>query len=168
MVGQKKKRVMDDLGNIIYVVIAIGWFFWNTYKKAKESKGRSVPKQPSRRPEPVSTSDADSDPFQSLEDMILGQLDGKNVPTEQPNPVVVPEYKNQEKFLNVDRTHSHLADDYQMSVSESKSHRVQRQVKPALMEKEREEEGVMDELFPEGFELQKAVVLNTILERPYA
>ena len=157
---------MDDLGNIVYVVIAIGWFFWNAYKKSQEGKA----KQPaSAKPSTARKNDSDSggDTFKSLEDFIRGQFEEES---ELVHEAVKPEpaaHKNQDKFLSSDLKHSHLADDYQMSVGDSKSHRVQRQVKPLKVVEVEEEEALMDELFPDGFNLKKAVVLNAILERPY-
>lgn len=171
MVGQEKKRVMDDFGNIIYVLAAIGWFFWNAYKKSKQGK-EARPTKPQRSSESQTTEETENEPFRSLEDMILEQLGGTE---EKPKPVVVeaastntPRHRNQDKFLNTDLDHSHLSPDYQMSVSEGKSHRVQRQVERMKVRAEEKEQSLMDELFPdEGFDLRKAVVLSTILHRPY-
>ncbi len=169
MVGEKKKREvkMDGIENIIYVVIAIGWFVWNAYRKMQGGK-QSSPKPASRpahdRMEP-SEPEPERDPFKSLEDMILEQLEGKK----EPEPVFVEptRHANQDKFLSHDLTHSHLSDDYQMSNGESGSHRVERQVKKRVQE-EVEEESLIDQVLPNGFDLRQAIVINAVLERPYS
>jgi hypothetical protein len=104
-------------------------------------------------------------PVQTLEEMILEQLG------ERPKPQVQTrsrstETSNKEKFLSTDLTHSHLPNDYQMSVTEMKSHWVERQVEPLRTEDE-EHESLFDQLLPNGFDLRQAVVLETILQRPY-
>ncbi len=168
MVGKEEKRVMDDFGNIIYVLAAIGWFFWNAYRKLQQGekqKGRKS-QEKTLKPQPFETER--SDPFQSLEEMILAQINGQK---EEPKPVhveTVPKHQNQDRFVNLDLEHSHLPHDYKMSVSESGSHRVKRQVERLKEREEIQEHGLLDGLFPqEGFDLRKAVVLNAILERPY-
>lgn len=158
-----------DIENILYVIIGIGWFLWNAYRKTQQEKSKTLPRRKSAQPKPSPASQPGSDPFKTLEDLILEQLDGKVEPKPEPIPVVKEsKHRNQDKFLNMDLDHSHLPDNYQMSVGESGSHRVQRQVTPLKQEEKEPELSVMDELFPEGFELRKAVVLNAILERPYA
>lgn len=158
---------MDGIENIVYVVIAIGWFVWNAYRKMTEGKGSSP--KPSSRPKTgrVQPTNAEpkTDPFQTLEDMILEQLEGKK----EPEPMFAePErHENQDKFLSHDLTHSHLDDDYQMSTDESKSHRVERQIKPLEIE-EVEEESLFDLAMPNGFDLRQAIVVNAVLERPYS
>ncbi|MCB9191166.1 MAG: hypothetical protein H6603_00930 [Flavobacteriales bacterium] len=157
---------MDDLGNIVYVIIAIGWFFWNAYKKSQEKQANEQ-KQQRSQPTTSRTDESAADPYKSLEDIILEQLEGKREP--KPEPVVARETRrsNKDKFLSMDLDHFHLPDDYQMSKDESKSHRVQRQVAQLQNMEMEPEASVMNELFPEGFDLRKAVVLNAILERPY-
>lgn len=159
---------MDDFGNIIYVIAAIGWFFWNAYEKSQDGRPDGQPKS-APQPQPKSKRKT---AFDTLEELIKEQM-GEEV-TREPEPVVAkPEpiqrkQRNRDKFLNLDRTHQHLSDDYVMSVGESGSHRVQRQVTRLKTEASIEEKSVMDELFPnDGFDLRKAVVLNAILERPY-
>ena len=171
MVGEEKKRVMDDFGNIIYVLAAIGWFFWNAYKKSQQGKEKNSPK-PQGHSTSHPTEVLEDEPSRSLEDMILEQLGGKK---EEPKPVTVetasklpPQHRNQDKFLKTDLDHSHLADDYKMSEGESGSHRVERQVRRLKVKEVEKEESLMDNLFPdEGFDLRKAVVLSAILDRPY-
>lgn len=168
MVGKEEKRVMDDFGNIIYILAAIGWFFWNAYRKVQKEK---EPGQETERSSRRDSSDKDG-PFRSLEEMILDQMEGGR---NAPEPVSVPSevkepmtHVNQDKFLSVDLDHSHLPDDYQMSKSEGGSHRVKRQVERLRIKEPEIEESVLENLFPEdGFDLRKAVVLNAILERPY-
>lgn len=155
---------MDDFGNIIYIIVGIAWFFYNAYRKSQSEK--QTPDAKPRKSESSRRKTATSEP-QTLEELIFGKQDPEPVQTE-PIKVEVPQYKNQDKFLNLDRDHSHLPEGYKMSVSESGSHRVQRQVQPLVQEENQSEANVMDELFPEGFDLKKAVVLNAILERPYA
>ena len=154
---------MDDLGNIIYILIGIGWFFWNAYKKSQAKKEKPSPKRRARSPKAPEQADPE---YKTLEDLIFGREEEKEVVVE---PVVTPTvtYKNEDKFLNIDRDHSHLPDDYQMSVSESGSHRVQRQVQKTFKEEMGPEINVREELFPEGFDLRRAVVLSAILDRPY-
>lgn len=154
---------MDDLGNIIYILIGIGWFFWNAYKKSQSGKERAKPVR--KQTAPASPNKADSG-YKTLEDLIFGKTKEPQFQSEQ-HSTVESNYKNQDKFLSIDRDHSHLPDDYQMSVGESGSHRVQRQIVPLFKEEKEEELSLKDELFPEGFDLKKAVVLNAILERPY-
>ncbi len=157
-----------DIENVLYIIIGIGWFLWNAYRKTKQEKPKGAPRR-NQQPTPSSTDQPSADPFRTLEDIILEQLEGETEAKPAPVPVAVePRHKNQDKFLSVDLDHSHLLDDYQMSVGESGSHRVQRQVTPLKTEQMEPELSVMDELFPDGFELRKAVVLNAILERPYA
>ena len=167
MVGQKEERVMD-IENILYVIIGIGWFLWNAYRKSQQGKGQQRPRPKRPQASPTQMEEPSADPFKTLEDIILEQLEGKKEP--KPEPVVIQEerHANQDKFLSMDLDHSHLPPDYKMSVGESGSHRVQRQVTPLKREEKEPEVSVMDELFPEGFDLKKAVVLNAILERPYA
>ena len=167
MVGEEKERVMEDLGNIIYVIIGIGWFLWNAYRKSQQEKGQRKPQRQMSQPTPTEMTEPGSDPFKSLEDMILEQLEGKKEPVVEPIVVQEKRHHNQDKFLNMDLDHSHLPDNYKMSEGEGGSHRVQRQVRPLKMEESEPENSVMNQLFPEGFELRKAVVLNAILERPY-
>jgi hypothetical protein len=152
---------MDGIENIAYVVIGIGWFLWNMYRKQQAGKASSQPS--SRRSAPV-----DSEPTgkasRSLEDMILEQFGEK----ETLEPVVshTQQYDNQDKFLNTDLTHSHLSDDYEMSKSEMKSHRVERQVRK--LEEEIEEESILNQNMPNGFDLRQAIIMNAVLERPYS
>lgn len=154
---------MDDFGNIIYVLGAIGWFVWNTYRKAQEGKKKPAGASRSRR----NTSDSEGEkPFKSLEDLIMGQF-GDAEKEEELKPVTVASRNsNEDKFLKNDLTHSHLSDDYVMSSGEMQSHRVVRQVRKLDVIQD-SEIGLMDELFPEGFDLKQAVVSNAILERPY-
>jgi hypothetical protein len=167
MVGEEKERVMEDLGNIIYLIIGIGWFLWNAYRKSQQGKEQRKPERQRPHSVPSETSEPSSDPFKTLEDMILEQLEGKKEPVMDPVVIREKRHDNQDKFLNMDLDHSHLPDNYKMSVGEGGSHRVQRQVRPLNMVESEPENSVMDELFPEGFELKKAVVFNAILERPY-
>lgn len=152
---------MEDFGNIVYVIAAIGWFLWKTFKKSDDGakKPASKPRRSSMPEEPRQS------PVQTLEEMILEQLG------ERPKPQVQTrsrstETSNKEKFLSTDLTHSHLPNDYQMSVTEMKSHWVERQVEPLRTEDE-EHESLFDQLLPNGFDLRQAVVLETILQRPY-
>ena len=151
-----------DIENIIYLVIGVGWFLWNAYRKSQAGKEPSKPK--TRRQAPADEQPS-SEPFKSLEDMILEQF-GEKLP---PEPVVVQStvHKNQDKFLNSDLTHSHLSDDYEMSKTEMKSHRVERQVRVLEVE-EAEEESLIDQIMPNGFDLRQAIVMNAVLERPYS
>ena len=150
---------MEDFGNIVYVLAAIGWFFWNAYRKSQQ-KAKS-PKKVERRSQPP-PSEPKSEPFKSLEDFILQQFDEEKPVKPQMEPVKVKD----DGFLHSDLTHSHLAADYKMSQGEMQSHRVQRQVKPLVVEVV-EEESLMDRVLPRGFDLQQAVILNAIMERPY-
>ena len=151
---------MEDFGNIFYVLGAIAWFAWNTYKKSQGGKKKpataSSTKPTSR---PVDTIEESK----SLEDMILEQFGQKK---EEPVQYQPRKHENADKFLDTDLTHSHLSEDYTMSVTEMKSHRVTRQV-PKLKVEEEVEESVFDSLMPNGLNLRQAVVLNAILERPY-
>lgn len=152
-----------EIENIIYVVIGIGWFVWNTYRKAKAGK-QTQPKPKRRRQAPVDSEPA-AEPFKSLEDMILEQFGEKKTP----EPVVVEsrKHENQDKFLSHDLKHSHLPDNYQMSKSEMASHRVERQVKRVENEVV-EESSLLEEILPNGFDLRQAVIMNAVLERPYS
>lgn len=155
---------MDDFGNIIYIIVGIAWFFYNAYRKSQgEKKASKTTSRKSSRPQRTTST---TEP-QTLEELIFGRQNPEPVKAE-PLKVERQKHRNEGKFLNIDRDHSHLSEDYKMSVSESGSHRVQRQVKPLVKSEDLEEHNVMDELFPEGFELKKAIVLNAILERPYA
>lgn len=134
---------MEDFGNIVYVVAAIAWFAWNTYKKSQDGN---------KKPATASRKKAASRPIgQKAEEPILQET---------------RRHENADKFLNTDLTHSHLAEDYKMSESEMMSHRVERQVRKLEVE-ETDEESLIDALLPNGFDLRQAVVLNAILERPY-
>jgi len=168
MVGKEKKRVMDDFGNIIYILAAIGWFFWNAYRKSQQGEKQNERNPHTKPSKPQTIDNESSDPFKSLEEMILEQINGEK---DDPNPIpveVTPKHQNQDKFLSMDLQHSHLPNDYKMSVGESGSHRVKRQVERLKEQEEIQEQSLLDELFPnEGFDLRKAVVLNAILERPY-
>lgn len=153
---------MEDFGNIVYVIAAIGWFLWKTFRKSEDAdkkKSKSAPRRPTEREEPKTS------PVQTLEQMILEQLGERPEPKPEPVPIV-RERSNRDKFLSTDLTHSHLSEDYQMGVSEMKSHRVERQVEP-LKVIEEEQESLVDQLMPNGFDLRQAVVLETILQRPY-
>ncbi len=154
---------MDGIENILYVVIAIGWFAWNTYRKMKGGK-QNPAKPQTRRTQPTDAS-TEKDPFKSLEEMILEQFEG--VEELKPEPVATTAHHNQDKFLNKDLTHSHLPDDYQMSQDESKSHRVERQVR-VLEREEEQEESLIDVVLPNGFDLRQAVVVDAVLNRPYS
>lgn len=152
---------MDDFGNIVYVLAAVGWFVWNTYKKSQKGDGKEG--QPVSKKKREGQSFDREQPARSLEDIIMEQLEGKK----RPEPVpVTKSSNNQDKFLSMDLTHSHLSESYKMSDGEMKSHRVQRQV-PKLKVEELEEETLMERVVPSGFSLQQAIVLNAILERPY-
>jgi len=153
---------MDDFGNIVYVLAAIAWFAWNTYKKSQNGgEKKSKPRSEQRR----NVETRKEQPSRSLEDIIMEQLEGRKAPKPEPIPVVRAK-NNQDKFLKTDLTHSHLSENYKMSSGEMTRHRVQRQVPKVKMEVI-EEENLMDSLMPNGFDLRQAVVLNAILERPY-
>jgi len=154
---------MDDLGNIVYVLIAVGWFALNMYKKSQQKK-QQQPKAKRQQPRRQESNSDSGEWKKSLEDLILEQFGEKIEEPVKPEPI--PAHPNEDKFLQTDLTHSHLADDYQMSSTEMESHRVQRQVRKVVVEKV-EEESLMDKILPEGFDLRQAVVLNAILERPY-
>ena len=158
---------MDDFGNIIYVIVAIGWFLWNAYKKSQEGKQQPKPQRESR---PQVDPKEQESSWKTFEDMILGQLEGNEAPKPEPIAVetVPPRHKHQDKFLNADLDHSHLPADYKMSVGERGSHRVQRQVTRLKVDVVEEQPSLMDGLFPEGFDLKKAVVLDAVLNRPYS
>jgi hypothetical protein len=151
---------MEDLGNIVYVVAAIAWFAWNTYKKSQGGKKKPAT---ASGPKPASRQVQQREESKSLEDMILEQFGQKS---EEPIRHEPKRHQNTDKLLDTDLTHSHLSDDYKMSQSEMKSHRVERQVKRLKVEEE-EEESLIDSLMPNGFNLKQAVVLNAILDRPY-
>jgi len=152
---------MEDFGNIVYVVAAIAWFAWNTYKKSQG--GKKKPATASRTKPASGPVEREYEEPKSLEDMIMEQFGQK-----KPEPVRVDTARNtnEDKFLSTDLTHSHLSADYKMSQSEMKSHRVERQVRKLEVE-EKDEESLIDTLLPNGFDLRQAVVLNAILERPY-
>ena len=152
---------MDGIENIAYVLIGIGWFAWNTYRKYQAGKEPGQPK--TRRSVPADTQ-PESEHSRSLEDMILEQFGDKQVP--EPVAAQYQRHENQDKFLNTDLTHSHLSDDYEMSKSEMKSHRVERQVRK-LEEEETEEESILNQIMPDGFDLRQAIIMNAVLERPY-
>lgn len=157
---------MDDLGNIVYVLIGVGWFLLNAYKKSQQNKQKPVKRRSAPKPTAHETARTES-ASKSLEDIILEQLGGSPEEEKRFEPVSSSEHENQDKFLNKDLTHSHLSQDYVMGKSEMESHRVKRQVKPLKVEENEQQDGLMDRLFPEGFDLQQAVVLNAILDRPY-
>lgn len=163
---------MEDFGNIVYVLAAIGWFLWKTFGKSSE---KNAPQPKRSRPKPVVQEAAK--PVASTLDELFEQfgVDTKEVrqPKKQPvsaEPVKAvrrPSRIRNRGFLNVDLTHSHLADDYQMSSGEMQSHRVERQVR--VLEAEHEEtETLMDRLMPNGFDLRQAVVFDAVLNRPYS
>lgn len=154
---------MDDLGNIVYVVAAIGWFLWNTYKKSQEGGKK---KQPAKQQKPTAQPKTEWRPAdaKSLEELLREQLN-PTVPTAKPMPVKTP--KKRETFLKTDLTHSHLNEGYQMSKGEMVGHRVERQVRKMHLEEELEGETLMQRMFGGELDMQKAVVLNAILERPY-
>ncbi len=163
---------MDDLGNIVYVLIAIGWFLLSAYRKSQKNKQKRTQPGP-QQTEPVAEErESWAEKTRSLEDLIMEQLGEKqpeaepDLPAGRPEPEPVPAHANEGKFLSTDLTHSHLPDDYVMGRDEMKSHRVQRQVRKVKVEVE-QEESLVDRLLPNGFDLQQAVVLNAILERPY-
>ena len=157
---------MDGIENIAYVVIGIGWFQWNMYRKAKAGSESTQPANGSKRKRSMSPDSApSSEPSRSLEDMILEQFGEKKEPEvvfESPQ-----KHSNQDKFLDNDLSHRHLYDDYKMSSDEMKSHRVERQVRK-LEEEENEVESVLDQVMPNGFDLRQAIIMNAVLERPYA
>ena len=68
--------------------------------------------RPKTRPVQPTQDQPKTGPFQTLEDMILEQLEGE----QDLEPVLVDSdtYENQDKFLSHDLTHSHLDDNYQM------------------------------------------------------
>ena len=155
---------MEDFGNIVYIIAAIGWFLWKTFKKSDGASAGKPSKTPSgdagNRQERPTT-------FESLEEMIREQLGEQKQPELEPKAVPVPVQRdNRSKFLSSDLTHSHLSENYKMSVTEMKSHRVQRQVQPSKV-KEEYQETLMDQILPNGFDLRSAVVLDAILKRPY-
>jgi|GEM_PF-988383 len=154
---------MDDLGNIVYVVAAIGWFLWNTYKKSQEGGKR---KQPAKQQRPTAQPQREWRPAdaKSLEELLREQL---NPTVQTPKPLPVKSPKKRETFLKTDLTHSHLNEGYQMSKSEMGGHRVERQVRKMHLEEEVEGETLMQRMFGGELDMQKAVVLNAILERPY-
>lgn len=156
---------MDDLGNIVYVVAAIGWFLWNTFKKSQEGgKRKQPPTQPKSVPQPQKEwRPADA---KSLEDLLREQLNpSQPKPQQQPVPVKTP--KKRETFLKTDLTHHHLKENYQMSKGEMAPHRVERQVRKMQLEEEPEEETLLQRMFGGELDIRKAVVLNAILERPH-
>jgi len=151
---------MEDFGNIVYVLAAIAWFAWNTYKKSQDGKKKPATASGTK---PANRPVVQREESKSLEDMILEQFGQKS---EEPIRHEPKRQENANKFLNVDLTHSHLPENYKMSKSEMKRHRVERQVRKLEVE-ELEQESLMDSLVPNGFDLKQAVVLNAILERPY-
>ena len=102
---------MEDFGSIVYVLIAIGWFFWNAYRKSQQGKSKAPKPAPAQEYRDTRRQEVEeeSDPFKSLEDMILEQLEGKKKP--EPVRVESKPKPNQYKFLSTDLTHSHLPDD---------------------------------------------------------
>ena len=155
---------MEDFGNIVYIIAAIGWFLWKTFKKSDgastEKPSKTSSRDSSKRQERPTT-------FESLEEMIREQLGEQKHTETEPKVIPVPVQRdNRSKFLSSDLTHSHLSENYKMSVSEMKSHRVQRQVQPSKVKQEHQE-SLMDQILPDGFDLRNAIVLEAILKRPY-
>lgn len=163
---------MEDFGNIVYVLAAIGWFLWKTFGKSEEQKSTAE----KRRPKPVREIRPEEQPQPSTLQELLEQF-GVDKPKEQ--PVVAKQearpvrsnlrgtIRSRNKgFLSTDLTHSHLDENYQMSVSEMQGHRVQRQVRVLEVE-DVESETLIERLMPNGFNLQNAVVAEAILTRPY-
>lgn len=152
---------MDDLGNIVYVVAALAWFFWNAYRKMQ---AKNEPAKPVSKPAEQAEKQWESP--RSLEDLIMEQLGQKPAP--KPEPVRQPaKQDNSSKFLRSDLTHSHLSNDYVMSNTEMKSHRVERQVRKGERIELEDDESLMENLFPSGLDMKQAFVLNAVLERPY-
>lgn len=152
---------MEDFGNIVYIVAAIAWFAWSSYKKSQEGKKKQTTTS-HKEPEGRQAMEEYEEP-KSFEDLIMEQF-GQKKP--EPVKIEVEKHPNEDKFLNTDLTHYHLSKDYKMSQGEKKSYRTQRQASK-LVEVEEEDESLMESLLPNGFDLRQAVVLNTILERPY-
>ncbi|MFT7154834.1 MAG: hypothetical protein ACJAVL_000669 [Bacteroidia bacterium] len=151
---------MEDFGNIVYVLAAIAWFAWNTYKKSQGGKKKPAT---ASGPKPASRPVQQREESKSLEDMVLEQFGQKN---EEPIRHEPKRHQNADKLLDTDLTHSYSSENHKMSESEMKSHRIERQVRK-LEVVELEQESIMDSLVPNGFDLRQAVVLNAILERPY-
>lgn len=150
---------MDDLGNIVYILAAIGWFFWNAYRKSqagKKAEDKTIPTN--------DTSENERGLFESLEDLVQEQFGDENEP--EPEPVVA-EVKST-SVPNAQKTSMQPGVEYVMSEGEMGSHRNKKPQKRIEVKELENEKSLMDEMFPEeGFDLRKAVVLNAILERPY-
>lgn len=135
---------MDDIGNIIYVLAVVGWFIWNMYSKSKKAKQpeRSRSDVPGREEQPSSSN--------TFEELLMEQfgLEKEEEPEpEQPETVSEPVRKLEPEpvFAN------------------ARSDRRKRSIQTI----ELEEENLMDELMPDGFDLRQAVVMQAILDRPY-
>ncbi len=136
----------------------------NAYKKSQQKKLQQAEER--KRQNPTAEERPKPSSAKSFEEMILEQLGGKVEEEPEAVPEPVTAHANADKFLSTDLTHSHLPDNYKMGEGEMQSHRVERQVKKVITE-EKEEESLMDQLLPNGFDLRQAVVVNAILERPY-
>lgn len=148
---------MEDFGNIVYIVAAIAWFAWNSYKKAQE--GKAKPKRTSSAPAPNMQEAETSDP-KTFEELIMEQFGQKQTDADEPvytSPSNRPTSRPQVATP---------ASAYQMSAGEMGSHRIERKKRKKVQEDEPEQSAI-DEILPEGFSLKQAVVLNAILERPY-
>lgn len=163
---------MEDFGNIVYVLAAIGWFLWKTFGKSDEQK----PVAKKRRSNPVPDVGPGEQPRTSTFQDLLDQL-GMDEPRTQPVPsnssTASPtklgrgNVRSRNKgFLSIDMKRTHLDTDYQMSVSELQGHRIQRQMR-VTEEQETESETLIEQLMPNGFDLRQAVVADAVLNRPY-
>lgn len=156
---------MEDFGNIVYVLAAIGWFLWKAFSKSSE---KNVSRQ--NKDVPRTLEEEAVEPNASALDDMLEQFGVKRkqeVVRSQPvDRKRVSNRMRDKGFLSTDLTHSHLPKDYQMSVGEMQGHRVERQVRVLETEEDRTET-LREVLIPDGVDLRQAVVLDAVLNRPY-
>lgn len=156
---------MEDFGNVVYVLAAIGWFLWKTFSKSSE---KNVSRQ--NKDVPRTLEEETVEPNASALDDLLEQFGVKTkqeVVRSQPVDRKRASNRMRDKgFLSTDLTHSHLSKDYQMSVGEMQGHRVERQVRILETEEDRTET-LREVLIPDGVDLRQAVVLDAVLNRPY-
>lgn len=156
---------MEDFENIVYLLAAVGWLIWKAFRRASDKN--TLPESLER---PRAGAQGEVKPLASTLDGMLEQF-GMETKKDPVSSRPVKSMRGQSRirnkgFLNTDLTHSHLADDYEMSAGEMQSHRVERQVR--VLETRSEETGTLSEtILQDGFDLRQAVVLNAVLNRPY-
>ena len=142
---------------ILYLIFGAAWLAFNFYKKSQEAKASKEAERAyneGRKAEPVIDRQKTLEVPKSFEEMVLEQFGEKRQEQKAPATVLMPVAPR--PFLSADAPK--YAEGQRPRV-ERRSQKTQDEVRPKVF---------YSDLMKEDLDMRKALIYNTILQRPYA